>query len=137
MGSQTITLYNRTLAKRVSLKTSFTSTDETFHAKLRRSVSNAYAITSLLQSERLVDSTTVGVLQQLTQQFADKANAADIANFGAWLQYYAFIVTCEPTYSNQVGPIDRRKDVEQTMSNLEWLFNYAAVVSFGRSRRIH
>lgn len=118
----------------MSLKTSFTPTDKTFHAKLRRSVSNAYAITSLLQFERLVDSTTVELLKQLTQRFADKANGADVANLNAWLIYCAFIVICEPTYSKRMCSIDRRKDVEQIMSNLEQLFNYAAVVSLDRSR---
>lgn len=132
IDSQIITLYNITLAKRVPFKTPFTSTDETFHAKLWRFVSNA--IISLLQFEHLLDSTTVELLKQLTQRFADKANGADVANPNAWLIYYAFIVTCEPTYSKRMCSIDRRKDVEQIMSNLEQLFNYAAVVSLDRSR---
>lgn len=72
------------------MKTLFTSTDERFHSKLRRAVSNAYAMTSLVQFEPLVDSTTTEFLKQLKQRYADKADEAGVVDFGAWLQYYAF-----------------------------------------------
>lgn len=119
----------QTLAKGVPLKTLFTSTDERFHSKLRRAVSNAYAMTSLVQFEPLVDSTTTEFLKQLKQRYADKADGAGVVDFGAWLQYYAFDVICELTYTKRMGFVDRGQDVENIISSLEWLLSYAAVVS--------
>jgi hypothetical protein len=69
----------------------------------------------------LVDSTTVDFLTQLKQRYA---------HFGAWLQYHAFDVKCELTYLKWMGFIDSVQGVEQIISNLGWLLNYAAVASF-------
>ncbi|KAL1655321.1 hypothetical protein SLS61_002208 [Didymella pomorum] len=121
-------IVQQTLAKGVPLKTLFTSTDEAFHSKLRRSVSNAYAMTSLVQLEPLVDSTTAEFLKQLSQRYANKGGESGIVDFGAWLQYYAFDVICEMTYSKRMGFVDRGQDVENIISSLEWLLSYAAVV---------
>lgn len=111
------------------MKTLFTSTDEAFHSKLRRAVSNAYAMTSLVQFEPLVDSTTTEFLKQLRQRYADKLGDCGIVDFGTWLQFYAFDVICELTYSKRMGFVDRGQDVENIISSLEWLLSYAAVVS--------
>ncbi|CAI9629299.1 unnamed protein product [Alternaria burnsii] len=121
-------IVQQTLAKGVPLKTLFTSTDEAFHSKLRRSVSNAYSMTSLVQFEPLVDSTTTVFLEQLTQRYADKAGDLGVVDFGAWLQYYAFDVICELTYSKRMGFVDGGQDVENVISSLEWLLSYAAVI---------
>lgn len=111
------------------MKTLITSTDEVFHSKLRRAVSNAYAMTSLVQFEPLVDSTTTEFLKQLKQRYADKADDSGVVDFGRWLQYYAFDVICELTYSKRMGFVDRGQDVENIISSLEWLLGYASVVS--------
>jgi cytochrome P450 len=119
----------QTLAKGVPLKTLFTTTDEVFHAKLRRAVNNAYAMSSLIQFEPLVDSTTVEFLAQLKSRYANRKDDFGIVDFGKWLQFYAFDVICELTYSKRMGFVDRGEDIENIISNLEWMLNYAAVVS--------
>lgn len=121
----------QTLAKGVPLKTLFTSTDEAFHAKLRRAVNNAYAMSSLVQFEPLVDSTTLEFLSQLKRRYANKSGHSGIVDFGKWLQFYAFDVICELTYSKRLGFLDLGEDIENIISNLEWMLNYAAVVSIG------
>ncbi|KAH7389969.1 pisatin demethylase [Pyrenochaeta sp. MPI-SDFR-AT-0127] len=123
-------LVQQTVARGVRLKTLFTSTDETFHAKLRRSVSSAYAMTTLMQFEPLVDSTSKEFLRQLKRRFADRdqSDVSGVVDFGKWLQYYAFDVICELTYSKRLGFVDHGKDMESIISNLEWLLGYSAVV---------
>ncbi|KAF9693475.1 hypothetical protein EKO04_008401 [Ascochyta lentis] len=118
----------QTLGKGVPLKTLFTSTDEAFHSKLRRAVSNAYAMTSLIQFEPLVDSTTTEFLKQLKQRYADNVDDSGVCDFGAWLQYYAFDVICELTYSKRMGFVDRGQDVENVISSFEWFLSYASVI---------
>jgi cytochrome P450 len=117
------------LAKGVPLKTLFTSTDEVFHAKLRRAVSNAYAMSSLVQFEPLVDSAIREFLAQLRNRYAMESGDDQVVDFGEWLQYFAFDVICELTYSKRMGFIENGGDVESIISNLQWVLNYAAIVS--------
>lgn len=107
----------------------FNTTDEKYHAKLRRAVSNAYALSTLVQFEPFVDSTTKTLLQQLSKRFADRVDNSGICNFGEWLQFYAFDVIGELTYSQRLGFVDRGVDVDNIIGNLEWFLRYSAIVS--------
>ena len=117
----------QTLAKGRRLFTLFTSTDERFHAKLRRAVSNAYAMSTLVQFEQYIDSTTTEFLRQMNRRFADNPGAD--CNFSTWLQWYAFDVIGELTFSKRLGFIDRGEDVEGIIRSIEGMLDYAAVVS--------
>jgi hypothetical protein len=119
----------QTIAKGRSLQSLFNTTDERFHAKLRRAVSNAYAMSTLVQFEPLVDSTTTAFLSQLGSRYADREANAGVCDFGTWLQFYAFDVIGELTYSKRLGFVDEGVDVDGIIGNLEWLLNYVAVVS--------
>lgn len=107
----------------------FNTTDETFHAKLRRSVANSYAMTTLVQFEPLVDSTTVIFLEQLEQRFADRPGEEGVCDFGTWLQYYAFDVIGELSFSKRFGFVEKGKDIDNIIGSLEWMLDYFAVVS--------
>lgn len=104
----------------------FNTTDEEFHAKLRRAVSNAYAMSSLVQFEPFVDSTTTEFLKQLSERYADRPDG--ICDFSAWLQFYAFDVMGELTFSKRLGFVDRGVDVDNIISSNEWLLGYFSVV---------
>ena len=106
----------------------FNTTDERYHAKLRRAVNNAFAMSTLVQFEPLVDSTTTEFLKQLSQRYADKPH--EICDFGQWLQFYAFDVIGELTFSKRLGFVDHGIDVDNIISDLEWSLGYFAVVSF-------
>ncbi|OQE74566.1 hypothetical protein PENNAL_c0079G11318 [Penicillium nalgiovense] len=118
-------IVQQTLAKGRPLSTLFTSTDEKFHAKLRRAVHGAYAMSTLVQFEPYVDSTIRALIRQIEIKFADKQ---EICNFGQWLQYYAFDVIGELTYSKRLGFIDNGIDVDGIISSIEWMLDYASVV---------
>ncbi|CAG9972476.1 unnamed protein product [Clonostachys byssicola] len=115
----------QTLSKGKPLFTLFTSTDEKFHAKLRRAVSSAYAMSTLVQFESYVDSTTTAFFQQIDARFL---NAAEPCDLGKWLQYYAFDVIGELTYSKRLGFLDGGHDVGGIISSIEWMLDYASVV---------
>ncbi|EXJ79480.1 hypothetical protein A1O1_08744 [Capronia coronata CBS 617.96] len=118
----------QTIAKGRRLYTLFTSTDEKFHARLRRAVSSAYSMSTLVQFEPLVDSTTSAFLDRLQQGFADKPGPSGVCDFGTWLQYYAFDVIGELTYSQRLGFVERGEDVDNIIGNLERLLNYVSVI---------
>ncbi|KAH6642759.1 pisatin demethylase [Boeremia exigua] len=117
-----------TVANGRELHSMFNTTDEVFHAKLRRAVSNAYAMSTLVKFEPLVDSTTEAFVKQLKQRFADRQDDSGICDLGTWLQYYAFDVIGELTFSARIGFVDRGLDVDSIIGDLEWLLNYVAVV---------
>ncbi|KAM0443872.1 hypothetical protein ACHAQK_002618 [Fusarium lateritium] len=82
-------------------------------------------MSTLVQFEPFVDSTTTEFFRQLDQRYANE-NA--VLDFGTWLQYYAFDVIGELTYSKRLGFVDQGKDVDNVIGSLEWLLNYAAPI---------
>ncbi|KAK5046280.1 hypothetical protein LTR84_008423 [Exophiala bonariae] len=119
-------LVQQTLAKGRRLFTLFTSIDEKFHAKLRRTVSNAYAMSTLVQFEQYIDSTTTAFLDQMKQRFVDRPRIS--CNFSTWLQWYAFDVIGELTFSKPLGFIEQGRDIEGIIGSIEKMLDYAAVV---------
>lgn len=85
-------------------------------------------MSTLVAFEPLVDTTTVAFLEQLKKRFAGRQNTEGTCDFGAWLQYYAFDVIGELTYSKRLGFVDRGVDVDHIIGNLERLLNYVSVV---------
>jgi cytochrome P450 len=63
--------------------------DEKVHARLRRSVNHAYALSNLLDYEKLMDRTTEVFFRELTERFVVAEAECDLAT---WLQMYAFDV---------------------------------------------
>jgi hypothetical protein len=108
----------------------FNTVDEKYHAKLRRAVSNAYAMSTLVQFEPFVDSTSREFIKQISSRYVDKVGSEGICDFATWLQYYAFDVIGELTYSMRLGFVDNGKDVDQIIANAETTLKYFAVVSF-------
>ncbi|KAL1967106.1 hypothetical protein VTN77DRAFT_3630 [Rasamsonia byssochlamydoides] len=118
----------QSIAKGRPLPSLFNTTDEKYHAKLRRAVANAYTMSTLVQFEPLVDSTTRAFLDQLTRRYADCDDDSGICDFGTWLQYYAFDVIGELTFSKRLGFVDRGVDVDSIIANVEWALGYFSVV---------
>lgn len=93
-------------------------------------------MSSLVQFEPLVDSAICEFLAQLRSRYTRKGGSDKIVDFGEWLQYFAFDVICELTYSKRMGFMEKGDDVENIISNLQWVLNYAAVVS-ALTLRVH
>ena len=67
----------------------FNTTDEDFHAVIKRPVAHSYSMTALKQYEPFVDTTSKLFCRKLVERFADPGTICDL---GTWLQYYAFDV---------------------------------------------
>ncbi|KIW94689.1 uncharacterized protein Z519_04666 [Cladophialophora bantiana CBS 173.52] len=105
--------------------------DEKLHARLRRPVNNAYSMSTVIEYEYLVDSTTNVFFHELTERFARPSRDCD---FATWLQMYAFDVLGEITFSKRFGFLEAGHDLENmlhhtakhmeylgTMGQLPWL----------------
>ncbi|KAF4126445.1 Cytochrome P450, partial [Geosmithia morbida] len=108
-----------------SLASLFSTIDNNFHAQFRRSVNSAFSLSSLVQYEPFVDNTTKIFLNQTESLFAGDPEGFDITR---WLQFYAFDVIGEITYSKRHGFIERNEDVDGIISYLGELFLYVAPI---------
>ncbi len=85
-------------------------------------------MTSLVQYEPRVND-TVRVFLQRTEELYAKAGHGEACNFILWLQYFAFDVITEITYSRRVGFVDKCEDVDGIIAWLGKIFDYQAPVS--------
>lgn len=83
-------------------------------------------MSSLVSYEPLVDSTTDCFLKQTQRLFADTGKSC---NFSQWLQYYAFDVIGELTWSKRLGFVEKHEDVDGIVAFLGRFLSYAGPVS--------
>ena len=83
-------------------------------------------MSTLIQYEPFVDSTTELFLNQTDKLYAATRDGCD---FAKWLQFYAFDVIGEMTYSKRHGFLEENKDVDGIIDYISNLFNYVAPVS--------
>ncbi|KAI9640598.1 hypothetical protein NHQ30_010897 [Ciborinia camelliae] len=105
----------------------FSTTSETFHAQLRRSVNAAFSMSSLVQYEPLVTRTTEMFLSRTADLFTSPSGQSS-CDFARWLQFYAFDVIGEMTYSKRHGFVEENRDVDGIISYLGKLFDYVAPI---------
>lgn len=103
----------------------FQTTNEEVHKAAKRPIAHAYAMTTLLDYEYLVDSTSKVLVERLTTLFA---GTGTVCSFDKWLQWYAFDVIGEVTFSRRLGFLEHAKDVGDLISILSSGLHYAAVV---------
>ncbi|KAK7742358.1 hypothetical protein SLS53_004503 [Cytospora paraplurivora] len=103
----------------------FSTLDNDFHQQFRRCVNSAFSMSALVQYEPFVDNTTKLFLKQTERLFANGSRACD---FSRWLQFYAFDVIGEITYSKRHGFLETDEDVDGIVAYLSKLFNYVAPI---------
>lgn len=103
----------------------FSSTDEGYHARYRRCVNGAFSMSSLVSYEPLVESTLSVFLNQTEKLFESKGS---VCNFSRWLQYFAFDVIGELTWSKRIGFIERNEDVSGIIEFIAGFLEYAGPV---------
>lgn len=88
---------------------------------------------TLVEYEPLVDSTITEYIRQTEQRFADVGAGC---NFSRWLQYFAFDVIGEITWSKRLGFVERNEDVEGVIDTIARFVEYANVVRGARHASI-
>ncbi len=82
-------------------------------------------MSTIVQYEARVNEAAQVFLDQTEKLYASTDRVCD---FKLWLQYFAFDVITEITYSRRVGFIDREEDVDGIIAWLDKLFDYSAPV---------
>ncbi|KAK4128103.1 cytochrome P450-like protein [Parathielavia appendiculata] len=115
----------QSVVKGHTLPSLFSTTDNDFHMQFRRCVNSAFAMSALVQYEPFVDNTTKLFLKQTERLYIDQPGPCD---FTRWLQFYAFDVIGEITYSKRHGFIEKNEDVDGIVAYLTKLFLYVAPI---------
>lgn len=100
-------------------------TDETQHAKSKRLIAHAYSLSTLVEYEELVDRTTDVFLDTLEDRFAKPGVVLDL---GRYLQFFAFDVIGELTFSRRLGFIEQGVDVDHIIKAIGANFSYFSVL---------
>ncbi|RSL84184.1 hypothetical protein CEP52_016503 [Fusarium oligoseptatum] len=111
-------IVQQSVVKGHRLASLFSTTNNDFHSQFRRSVNSAFSMSALVQYEPFVDNTTKLFLNQTEKLFAGKPEGCD---FTQWLQFYAFDVIGEITYSKRHGFIEKNEDVEGIVGQIPFL----------------
>jgi len=82
-------------------------------------------MSSLVSYEPLIESTTNVFLDKTQELFASTGQAC---NFSRWLQFYAFDVIGELTWSKRLGFIEKNQDVEGIVGFVSKFLDYAGPV---------
>lgn len=101
------------------------TTDEAEHAKMKRPIASAYSLSTLIEFEPLIDSTTAVFLSRLDELFAKTGKSCDL---GTWLQWYAFDVIGELTLSKRLGFLEHAQDVRGIISSVSANFDRCSVL---------
>ncbi|KAH7171270.1 cytochrome P450 [Dactylonectria macrodidyma] len=94
----------------------FTDPNIARHAHQRREIASAYSMTSLVELEPFVDECTRIMCERLRDLFAQSRTPVDLAS---WLQYYAFDVIGQITFSQPFGFMSEGMDVQDCIAKLE------------------
>lgn len=107
----------------------FSTTDKSWHSRLRRSVSNAFALSTLIDYEPLVNRTVQEFLRQINMRLADKTADDGILDLSVWFRYFAIDVIGEITYSSSYGMLQAGHDARGIMAAMHKFLRYFSVVS--------
>lgn len=96
------------------------TTDEAEHAAMKKPIAASYSLSTVKEFEALVDSTTAVFLSRLDELFA---NTGKVCDLGVWLQWYAFDVIGELTFSKRLGFLENAEDVDNITASVAWNFD--------------
>ncbi|KAK5322344.1 hypothetical protein LTR93_005547 [Exophiala xenobiotica] len=103
----------------------FMINDEKQHQAAKRPIANAYSMTTLLDYEPFVDSTSKLFVERMNTLYA---NTGKVCDFGEWLQWYAFDVIGEMTFGRRFGFLEQGKDVANMIDVVQDSGWYTAVI---------
>jgi cytochrome P450 len=100
-------------------------TDESDHARTKRVIAHAYSLSTLVEYEPLVDSTIGVLLENLSTRYVKTGTTCD---FGQYLQYFAFDVIGELTFTKRLGFMEQNEDVDGIIAAIGSNFRYFSVL---------
>ncbi|EEA25175.1 hypothetical protein TMatcc_006602 [Talaromyces marneffei ATCC 18224] len=108
------------------VRTIFSTQDSQEHQTLRKPIANLYSMSYIASHEKLVDQTIAHFFRRLDELFVETNGVCD---FGTWIQYFAWDVIGNLTFSKPLGFLELGDDVENITVNIEKFFGLNAMVT--------
>ncbi|KAL4878051.1 cytochrome P450 [Aspergillus karnatakaensis] len=102
----------------------FATRDETYHSRIKRPVAHSYSMATLVELEPKIDHVSKIFMRKLMESASDNR----LIDLGEWLQWYAFDVIINLTFSQTPGFLEELRDVDNMISSIGAFFLYAAVI---------
>lgn len=112
----------------------FATQDEGLHYLLKRPIAQIYSMSNMVSFECFTDSTIRVFFKEIDKRFVQTKGICDL---GAWLQYFAFDVIGEITFSRRLGFLERGEDVDGIIQNIWDYFYSAAPVGYHQLQGSH
>ena len=110
----------------------FAAQDENIHRALKKPISSAYSMSTLVAFEPYVDTTIRVFCDQLKTRFVPRGGKSALqCDFGTWLQMFAFDVIGELTFSKRLGFLETGTDVDNVMASTWDAFRQTSLVGNG------
>ncbi|KAK9855652.1 Cytochrome P450 [Penicillium brevicompactum] len=103
----------------------FNTQDDQLHRSMKKPIAGIYSMSNLVSFEPYVDS-TIGFFLERLEDAQGKGNGK--IDLGTWLQWFAFDVMGEITFSKRLGFLDEAKDVDGIMGSIWKMFQYSCWV---------
>ncbi|KAK4198879.1 cytochrome P450 [Triangularia verruculosa] len=103
----------------------FNTQDDELHRAMKRPIANIYSMSNLMEFEPHVDTTIRFFLSKLDAGTTEHDQTVDL---GTWLQWFAFDMMGEITFSKRLGFLDESRDVDGIMGSIQKVFRYASSV---------
>ncbi|KAI0601116.1 cytochrome P450 [Biscogniauxia sp. FL1348] len=95
----------------------FSVRDNKVHSQMRRTIANAYAVSTIIHYEPRIDDT-------LTALFRILGSVDSETNLGRWIHYYIYDVAGNMTYSQPLGYLENRCDAMHLAKQTKSLHRY-------------
>lgn len=96
------------------------------HRQRSSITANSYSLSYLIGLEDRVDS----CLQELREKLKEKADTGEAFHFDQWLNYVAFDIIGELTFSKRFGFTRKGEDIDNSISNMRFLMIYQAIMGY-------
>ncbi|KAG8159003.1 hypothetical protein KVR01_011446 [Diaporthe batatas] len=106
----------------------FGTRSNAFHTKYMRPIQKLYSMNSMLAMEGLVDKTIRSLCEQLENRFMDGRNANKACDLADWIEFYAWDVVGEVTFSKDFGFLRGGSDQMELIQTAESIMHYFGVV---------
>lgn len=103
----------------------FNTQDTSLHRSMKKPIAGIYSMSNLVNFEPYVDSTIKFFLERLEDVQTKKNGPIDL---GTWLQWFAFDVMGEITFSKRLGFLDEATDIDGIMGSIWNTFQYSCWV---------
>ncbi|KAK7421448.1 hypothetical protein QQX98_002146 [Neonectria punicea] len=106
----------------------FSTRSNTFHSRYMKPYQKYFSISTILEKEPLADKMIVSLCQQLENRFVDGQNAGKTAPLADWIEYCAWDLDWEVTFSQDMGFLKSGTDVKDMIHTGEMIMRYLGCI---------